>query len=59
MLWASLMQWSACRSLNINTGLQQETFQCRDCFVKLGHFDKHFIKKNQDTLKLDTLKTIF
>ena len=30
-----------------NTGAQSEIFQGRGGFVKLGHFDKHFMKKSK------------
>ena len=32
---------------NAHTGAQPEIFQGRESFVKLGHFDKHFIKKSR------------
>ena len=47
---------------------QKKTFQGRGCFLKLGHFDKHFLKnsgkktmqqKILEPFVLDTLKTIF
>ena len=49
-------------------GAQPEIFQGRGGFVKLGHFDKHFIKKARkkapqrkilDFFLLDTPKTTF
>ena len=52
----------------LTTGAQPEIFQGRGGFVKLGHFDKHFIKKSRKTAPqgkilefshLDTLKTTF
>ena len=45
-----------------------DIFQCRGIFVKLGHFDKHFIKKSRKKARqgkilefflLDTPKTTF
>ena len=48
------------------TGAQPEIFPGRGGFVKLGHFDKHFIKKSRkkapqgkilELFFLDTLKT--
>ena len=33
--------------MKILAGAQPEIFQGRGCFVKLGHFDKHFIKKSR------------
>ena len=55
--------------LKPNTGVQPEHFQVRGGFVKLGHSNKHFVKKNpekkvpqENILKLsllDTLKTTF
>ena len=50
------------------TGAQPDIFQGRGGFVKLGHFDKHFIKKSRrkatqgkilEFFLLDTLKTTF
>ena len=29
------------------TGMQPDVFQGRGCFVKLRHFDKHFVKNTQ------------
>ena len=52
----------------IVSGVQPEIFQGRGSFVKLGHFDKHFIKKSRkkapqgkilEFFLLDTLKTTF
>ena len=52
----------------MQTRNQKKTFQGRGCFLKLGNFDKHFLKKlrkknpQQKILEpfvLDTLKTIF
>ena len=49
-------------------GAQPEIFQGRGGFVKLGHFDKNFIKKSRKKVPqgkklefflLDTLKTTF
>ena len=49
-------------------GAQPEIFQGRGDFLKLGHFDKHFIKntrkkapqrKISEFFLLDTLKTTF
>ena len=31
--------------VNNQPGAQPEIFQVRGCFVKLGHFGKHFLKK--------------
>ena len=51
-----------------SAGTQPEIFQGRGGFVKLGHFDKHFIKKSRkktpqgkilEVCHLDTLKTTF
>ena len=51
-----------------STGAQPEIFQGRGGFVKLGHFDKHFVKNSRkkdpagkisEFLLLDTLKTTF
>ena len=51
-----------------HTGAQPEIFQGRGDFVKLGHFNKHFIKKSRkktpqekifEFFLLDTLKTTF
>ena len=48
--------------------MQPEIFQGRGGFVKLGHFDKHFVKnsgkkgsarKISEFFLLDTLKTTF
>ena len=56
------------RSRRNNPGAQPEIFQGRRGFVKLGHFDKHFIKKSRkkasqgkilEFFLLDTLKTTF
>ena len=53
---------------NERTGAQPDIFQGRGGFVKLGHFDTHFIKnsirkgpagKIWEFFLLDTLKTIF
>ena len=53
---------------NYHFGEQPEIFQGRESFVKLGHFDKHFIKKLRkkapqgkilEFFLLDTLKTTF
>ena len=50
------------------SGEQPEIFQGRGGFVKLGHFDKHFIKKSGkkstqgkilEFFSLDTLKITF
>ena len=50
------------------SGVQPEIFQGRGGFVKLGHFNKHFIKKSRkkapqrkilEFFLLDTLKTTF
>ena len=50
----------------LNTGMQPEIFQGREGFVKLGHFDKHFVKNSRqkgpagkisEFFLLDTLKT--
>ena len=50
------------------TGVQPEIFQGRGGFMKLGHFDKNFIKKSRkkapqgkilEFFILDTLKTTF
>ena len=50
------------------TSAQPEIFQGRGGFAKLGHFDKHFIKKSTKKVQqgkileffhLDTLKTTF
>ena len=50
------------------SGAQPEIFQGRGGFVKLGHFDKHVIKKlrkkapqgkDLEFFLLDTLKTTF
>ena len=52
----------------ISTGTQPEIFQDRGGFVKLGHFDKHFIKQTRKKAQqgkilefflLDILKTTF
>ena len=51
-----------------SSGAQPEIFQGRGGFMKLGHFDKHFIKKSRKKVPhgkylkffpLDTLKTTF
>ena len=56
------------KSLSPNPGAQPEIFQGRWGFVKLGHFDKHFIKKSRkkapqgkilEFFLLDTYKTTF
>ena len=50
------------------TGAQPEIFQGRGGLVKLGHFDKHFVKNSRkkgpagkisEFFLLDTLKTTF
>ena len=52
----------------IITGAQPELFQGRRGVVKLGHFDKHFVKNSRkngpagkisEFFLLDTLKTTF
>ena len=54
--------------LQCTTGAQPDIFHGRGGFVKLEHFDKHFIKKSRKTapqgkilefFHLDTLKTTF
>ena len=49
-------------------GAQLEVFQGRGGFLKLGHFDKHFVKNSRkkgpvgklsELFLLDTLKTAF
>ena len=47
-------------------GAQLEVFQGRGGFLKLGHFDKHFVKNSRkkagkvwEFFLLDTLKTTF
>ena len=57
------------REANIqNEGAQPEIFQGIGGFVKLGHFDKHFVKNSRkkgsagkisEFFLLDTLKTTF
>ena len=37
----------SCYKCSLITGAQPEIFQGREGFVKLGHFDKHFIKKSR------------
>ena len=37
-------------SLTKMAGAQPEIFQSRVGFVKLGHFDKHFIKRSRNTV---------
>ena len=58
----------SCSSYIHITGAQPEMFQGRGGFVKLGHFDKHFVKnlikkgptgKISEFFLLDTLKTTF
>ena len=57
-----------CHDIIKNPGVQPEIFEGRGGFVKLGHFDKHFIKKSRkkatqekflEFFLLDTLKTTF
>ena len=51
----------------MNMEAQGEIFQSREGFVKVGHFDKHFIKPELKALQgkilefipLNTLKTTF
>ena len=59
-----MCNWGA----DIETGAQPDIFQDRGGLVKLGHFDKHFIKKSRrkapqgkilEFFLLDTLKTTF
>ena len=65
---AKLFQENAILDWYVYPGAQPEIFLGRGSFVKLGHFDKHFIKKPRKKapqgkfLKfflLDTLKTTF
>ena len=44
------MEWKSINlsyELPLTSGAQPETFQGRGGFVKLGHFDEHFIKKSR------------
>ena len=66
-----MAEWIHQKYLNLfghNPGVQPEIFQGREGFVKLGHFDKHFVKNSRKKspagkiskfFLLATLKTTF
>ena len=62
------MEWKSIDlsyELPLTSGAQPEIFQGRGGFLKLGHFDKHYIKKSRKKAQrkmlefflLDTLRT--
>ena len=65
MVCVQLNQWAMKRH---RAGTQPEIFQGKLVFMKLGHFDKHFVKKSRKKTRqrkilvfflVDTLKTTF
>ena len=44
---AQVFSYEFCENFKNTSGAQPELFQGRGGFVKLGHFDKHFIKKSR------------
>ena len=47
------------KSLSPNPGAQPEIFQGRGGFVKLEHFDKHFIKKSRKKPRREKVWSFF
>ena len=68
IVWLRCLKWLFYHGGYSSSGAQPDIFQGRGGFVKLGHFDKHFVKNSRkkgpagkisEFFLLDTLKTTF